>query len=216
MTFLKTLEEIRVYITSILRDCTLIGLKFHSVCILIGLNLLKLASNLNLVSDILAKVNSVPNICGIELAFTGEMIPSSIEGYQEFYNSIPKSTDFKEMYAGKVSLSFIEESDTSNAGPFWKQKLVFRFPSSDSQRAERMVQMSKVKFIKIKLTNKKNFVIGRNDWVQNAKPKIKVSSNEKLTQIEFETSSIMPTGYTPYVSKGGLPTFIPINFINEE
>lgn len=162
------------------------------------------------------KVKPVPNICRIELAFEGNLLPSIIEGYQPFYNSIMQDTDFTPTYFGLGSVSFSEESDDSTSGTSWKQKVSIRFPSTDSSRSYRLASFHKVKFLKLVLTNGRALVIGRNDFEQNAKPVIKTSTNEKLGQAEFETVSIFPIGYTPYASASGLPEFIPLDLISSD
>jgi hypothetical protein len=161
------------------------------------------------------RVNSVPNICGIELAFTGQLLPSTIDGYQVFTNSIPSDTDFEKYYASCASIKFDEESEESNAGISWKQKLVIKFPATDKQRAERLQLMPKVKYIKIKLDNKKSFVLGRNDYEQNVRPKFKAKVDEKLAQVEFSVQSITPVGYIPHMDAGGFPVLFPIDYIND-
>ena len=161
------------------------------------------------------KVKSVPNICGIQLAFNGELLPSIIEGYQPFINSLMQSTEFTKAYFGIGSVSFSEESDDSAAGTSWTQKLVIRFPGSDDSRAYRLAAFHKVKFIKIRLTNGRDLLMGRNDFGQNAKPMVKTSINANIGQAEFQTVSIMPLGYTPNPDTGGLPDFIPLDLISD-
>lgn len=166
---------------------------------------------------LLEKVDgAVPNICGIEIATSGSLKPSSIEGYQEFYNSIPVGTNFAKAYTGKASVSFDEQSLEDNAGISYKQKLIITFPATDKDRANRFAFLQKTRFVKILLTNNKHIVIGRNDFEQNARPKVTVKSNVKLAQAEFETVSIFPSGYVPAAAQGGLPTLFPINFINSD
>ena len=161
------------------------------------------------------KVKSVPNICGVELAFNGDLLPSIIEGYQPFINSLMQNTDFTKTYFGVGSVSFSEESDDNAAGDSWTQKLVIRFPSSDDSRAYRLATFHKVKFIRIKLTNGRDLVMGRNDFTQNARPLVKTSTNANIGQAEFQTVSITPLGYTPNPDAGGLPDFIPLDLISD-
>ena len=164
--------------------------------------------------SLLDRVKTLPAICGIELAFNGELLPSTIEGYQQFTNSIAVNTDFQNVYFGRASVDFDEQSEIKNAGPYWIQKLKITFPTSDSQRATRLNLMPKVKFVKILLSNGKHIVIGRNDFQRNARMKIKVKSDHRIGQVEFESQSISASGYTPAFI-GGLPTFFPIDFIND-
>jgi len=162
-----------------------------------------------------SQVRTIPSICGIELAFTGSLLPSIIEGYQPFNNALMQNTDFTPTHFGRASVSFAEESDDSSAGTSWKQKVTFRFPASDSSRAYRLHAMLKVKFIKIKLSNGLDMVIGRNDFMQNARPVIKISTNETMGQVEFETVSIFSAGFVPNPDTGGLPDFIPLDLISD-
>lgn len=164
--------------------------------------------------EISTRVISVPNICGIELAFAGRMEPSTIEGYQVFNNSIPRDTDFTNLYAGRASVAFSEESDKVSAGILWKQKLTLRFPATDKFRSERLETMHRVKFIKIKLDSGKHIVLGRNDFQQNAPPLVEVKATEKLAQVEFSTRSVFASGYVP-ASPGSLPAIFPIDFLED-
>lgn len=160
--------------------------------------------------ELLDKVTVNPTICGVELAFTGEVLASSIPDWQQFYNSEMVATDFSKTYVGLGSVSFGEESQDSNAGPIYKQSVSIRFPSTDGNRAERMELLQRVKFIKLKLTNGRDLLIGRNDYKQNARPKIKTKTNEKLAEVVFETISMAPAGFVSNPSGFGLPTFIPL------
>ncbi|MES2487572.1 MAG: hypothetical protein V4581_16700 [Bacteroidota bacterium] len=167
-------------------------------------------------SELLARVKSLPNICGIQFAFDGSLIPSTIPGYQQFYNALESDTDFEEAYFGRGSVSFIEESAESAAGISYSQKLSIQFRVSDGYRADRLVLLHNAKYIKIRLSNLKDMVIGRNDFEQNARPRIKVQTDERLGQATFETVSIFPTGYVPNPQAAGLPEFIPIDLTGIE
>ncbi|MHA3788312.1 hypothetical protein ACX0HA_08900 [Flavobacterium hauense] len=166
-------------------------------------------------SALFAKVASLPVICGIELAFAGSFLPSTLEGYQTFFNTIVTEASFQEAYFGRASVGFSEESELTNAGYIYKQKLVITFPSGGSSRAVRLDTIVKAKFIKIKLSDNRHLLMGRNDFEQNVRPKIQAKTDERIGQIQFETVSISPLGYTPPVNEGGLPAFIPINLFEE-
>lgn len=166
--------------------------------------------------ELLERVNSLPNICGIELAFSGSLLPSAINGYQQFYNSIPRYTDFEPVHFGRAAVAFDEDSQEDNSGIWYKQKLIILFPATDSERAMRMALMQKVKFVKIKFSNNLDLILGRNDFEQNARIKVKTKLDERIAQVEFETVSIFPSGYVPAAVQGGLPTLFPINFINSD
>lgn len=160
--------------------------------------------------SIFEKVWDNSNICGIELAFNGDLLASNIPDWQPFFNSAMVDNDFKKIYFGFASVEFAEESTTSNAGTSYKQKVTIRFPSTDHDRAKRLDLIHRVKFLKIKLSNGKDIVIGRNDYKQNARPKISVKTNHKTAEAEFETVSIMPSGFVPNPDIYQLPSFIPL------
>ncbi|MDR6844493.1 hypothetical protein [Flavobacterium granuli] len=160
--------------------------------------------------ELLDKVKTNPNICGVELAFNGDLIPSKILDWQQFHNSLMSGTDFTKAHFGLASVSFGEESETVNSGPLYKQSVTIRFPSTDEKRAERLAMMMDVKFLKLKLTNGLDLVIGRNDFKQNARPKIEIKTNIKTAEATFKTVSISPSGYVPNPNSYGLPAFIPL------
>lgn len=166
-------------------------------------------------SQLLDKVKVNPNICAVELAFVGDLIPGFIPEWQSFYNSLMDGTDFTQTHIGLGSVSFGEESQNSPAGTSYKQSVSIRFPATDSKRAERLALMTKVKFLKLKLTNGLDIVIGRNDVNQNARMKIKIKTNIKTAEVEFETISIFPSGFVPNADAHtyGLPTLIPITLL---
>lgn len=161
---------------------------------------------------LLDKVLSNVHACGIELAFVGDTIPSNVDDWQPFYNSLLVATDFQKAYASVSSIEFNEEGISTTAGPSYKQKLVWRFPEADSKRAERIALIHKIKFVKFKFTNQKDLIFGRNDINQNSFPNIKTTSNGRLCQVEIETQSIFPSGYSPIGDIIGLPVFIPLIF----
>lgn len=153
------------------------------------------------------------NVCDIMISFTGMLFPSNIEDFQPFYNSIGIDLDFLKVYFSSASVAFGETSQESNAGTSYKQKLVLSFPERfDGNRAERIDAFRKIKFVLIKFTNGKALVIGRNDYQQNSKPIVTVSSDTKFTQVQIETESISPAGYIPIETSFGLPTFFPVSF----
>ena len=160
---------------------------------------------------ILDRVKVNPNICGVEVAFTGDVTAANIPEWQPFFNSMMTGLDFTKTYVGLGSVAFGEESEYSLAGTSWKQSITIRFPSNDENRAERLALMQKVKFIKLKLTNGRDLVIGRNDYKQNARPKIKTETNIKIAEVKFQTISISAAGFVSNPDAYGLPTLIPIS-----
>lgn len=145
--------------------------------------------------EILDRVAVNPNICGVQLAFKGQITAANIPNWQQFYNSKMVDTDFAKTYIGLGSVSFGEESEYSLAGTSYKQSVTIRFPSNDGNRSERIALIQKAIFIKINLTNGRDLIIGRNDYKQNARPKIKTKTNIKTAEVEFQTVSISPAGF---------------------
>lgn len=163
--------------------------------------------------EILDRVAVNPNICGVELAFMGEVTAANIPEWQPFFNSSMFAVDFAKTYVGLGSVSFGEESEYSLAGTSYKQSITIRFPSNDENRATRIELMHKVKFIKLKLTNGRDLIIGRNDYQQNSRPKIKTKTNIKTAEVEFQTVSISPAGFVANPDAYGLPVLIPVTLI---
>lgn len=158
--------------------------------------------------EVLERVKVNPNICGVELAFSGELTAANILDWQPFFNSSMFATDFSKTYAGLGSVSFSEESQESPAGTSYKQTITIRFPSTDKNRSERIALMDKVSFVKLKLTNGLDLVIGRNDFSQNARPRINIKTNIKTAEVEFSTVSIVPAGFVINPSAFGLPLIL--------
>lgn len=159
--------------------------------------------------QLLDRVKSNVKLCGIEIAFTGDVKPSSINGWQPFYNS-SITAQFHNTNASIPRIDFFEESIQNNAGISYKQKVVFRIPISDKNRSERIALLQKTKFVKIKQTNGLDLVIGRNDYYQNVPPAVKIKSNEQFIDIEIESQSIFPSGFIPSTTIYGFPSQIPI------
>lgn len=162
---------------------------------------------------ILDKVISNVHICGIEVAFEGSAVPSTIEGWQPFYNSIFEGADFQATYATFPTIFFEEESQTTAAGTSYIQKATYRFPEFDSQRAERIALLHQIKFIKCKFDNGLDLVIGRNDYDQNTKPEIKTVSDGQMCGVSVQSVSMTPAGFTPRLDAFGLPVLVPITLM---
>lgn len=159
-------------------------------------------------TQLLDRVKVNPNICGVELAFVGELSPTNIPDWQQFYNSFMDELDFTKTYIGLGSVAFAEESQQSPSGPLYKQSVIIRFPSTDGNRSERIELMQRVKFVKLKLTNGLDIVIGRNDIKQNARPKIEIKTNVKTAEAKFETVSMFSAGFVPNPDAYGLPLIL--------
>lgn len=161
---------------------------------------------------LLDKVLSNVHACAIEIAFEGDTIPSTITGWQPFHNSLFENATFHKAYATLSSLEFSEESISSASGTSFRQKIIWRFPENDKNRAERIALIHKIKFVKFIYTNGQHLVFGRNDISQNTKPKIQTNSNGQLCQVEMESLSISPAAFTPNPNWFGLPSLIPLSF----
>ena len=161
---------------------------------------------------LLDKVLSNVYARAIELSFQGTVAPSSIAGWQPFYNATYDNANFSKLYAALSSITFLEESSSSAAGVSYKQKIYWKFPDNDAHRSERIALLHQIKFVKLKFTNKQDLVIGRNDYLQNTLPTITTSSDGQLCVVEIETQSIFPSGFTPNTGSFGFPCFIPVTF----
>jgi hypothetical protein len=159
--------------------------------------------------QLLDKVTSNIQCCGIGVAFTGTSVQSTISGWQPFYNQTFVDADFQKAYAGIASISFSEEGATTAPGTSYKQKTQFRFPATDANRANRIALLHTIKFIKVKLNNGGVIVLGRNDIDQNTLPIVKTQTDEHFCVVSVETQSISPAGFTPNITQFGLPVFIP-------
>lgn len=162
--------------------------------------------------QILDRVYTNVNCCGIEVAFQGLTVPSTITGWQPFYNETFVDANFQKAYASISTINFSEASATVNGNTSYKQKTEFRFPATDQYRAERIALLHKLKFIKVKLSTGLDIVLGKNDVTQNTFPTIKTESNQNLCVVTVETQSIAPAGFTPNFNQYGLPSFIPLSF----
>ncbi len=158
----------------------------------------------------LEKVQDRVHICSIGLCFDTAAVPSAITNWQLFYNTQFPDAIFLKSYASLSSIQYSEESITSTSGTSYKQKVSFSFPNADAQRSERIAYLQKSKFIKLKLTNGLDLVIGRNDYYQNSAPTFKIKSNEQTTELEIETQSIFPAGFMPTSENGEYVPEIPI------
>lgn len=141
------------------------------------------------------RVGHSPNACLISLFFSGIPEASVLENTDRFFTSLLEQ-DFKDdLYVTSGSIEVSEKSTQTRSGLTYTQTVKFSLPSSDELRAKRIAQFKKVKFIGIQLTNKRSLFFGRNDVFQNTKPKVSISSNEKLTSVQFEQTSIAPLGF---------------------
>lgn len=160
------------------------------------------------------KVPHLKNICGIAIDLSAVPMPSSSEGSQKFFDSFLTSSAAQSVYFGKRSVSFSETSKDSPAGTSWEIKASITFPNSDKNRALRIEEFRKAKFLIVQLSGGNALLLGRNDYFQNAAPQIKIKSDEQLTTVEFMVTSMMPTGFLPDYNAALLPHDVPVNLLN--
>lgn len=160
------------------------------------------------------KVPNLSNICGIALDFSAAPVPSYADFGQPFYDSYMVESNAKSVYFGKRSVSFSEEIKESPAGDFWEIKVGIQFPSNDKDRVLRIEEFRKAKYVLVQLSGGRVLLIGRNDFFQNTKIKVKIKNTEQLTAVEFTALSISATGFLPEYNAGLFPHSIPINFLN--
>lgn len=164
--------------------------------------------------DINKKVLVLPNICGIEIDLTGQPIPSVGSSLQPFYNSYVQNSTAKPAYFSPSKGQFSETGKDSPAGMIYTQTLNLQFPSNDPLRAMRLQDYLKVKYIYITLSTGMVLFFGRNDVVQNTKPKINMVNTNKITKITYTCISMFPAGFTNGSFDFQLSEQFPINFYN--
>lgn len=145
--------------------------------------------------DTLQKAAFSPNNCFISLFFSGEPKASALPNTDAFFTSILSPDHEADVYVTSGTIELNERSSESRSGVKYIQTLKFTLPTNDDLRASRLHQFKKVKFIAITLTNKKQLFFGRNDVKQNTKPKVSIASNEKLTTVQYQITSMVPAGF---------------------
>lgn len=164
--------------------------------------------------DISKKVLVLPNICGIEIDLTGKAIPSIGSSFQPFYNTYVQDSTAKPAYMSPSKATLSEKGNDTEAGMIYEHSLTLQFPNNDPLRVMRIQDYLKVKYIYIKLSNGMVFFFGRNDFYQNAKPKISLTSTEKRTSITYKMKSMLQLGFTNGSFDFNLSEEFPINFFN--
>ncbi|OBQ56085.1 hypothetical protein JJL45_05270 [Tamlana sp. s12] len=143
------------------------------------------------------KVATSPNACRVGLFFSAAYTPLIDSSLGRFFNVAITSGNEDALYtsSGSIKVSESGQYNKSIGSMVYSQTLQFVLPTSDTFRAERIDQFRKVKFLAIELTNGERIFFGANDVDQNTAPKIKITSDEKLTQITFTQRSISPFGF---------------------
>lgn len=161
-----------------------------------------------------SKVPNLNNICGIAIDLSALPVPSYSESGQPFYDSYLLESNAQSIYYGKRTISFQEVSKKSKAGTSFESSCSITFPSTDKERSLRIAELLKTKYLIIKLSSGLSFLLGRNDYHQNADPSIKIASDEQLSTLKFSVNSIFPSGFLPKYNSGLLPHSIPVNLLN--
>ena len=152
-----------------------------------------------------SRVAKSPNICRVAVFI--ETLPpvETMLNAGSYFNLAEVGSTATDIYTTSGSVKFSETSQKTRAGVAFSQKLVFKLPTSDELRAQRISQFHKIKLLEITLTNGAKFLFGRNDINQNTAPDCKTQSDEKLTTVEFSQNSIM-----------ALPFLIQSNFLYQD
>jgi len=159
------------------------------------------------------RVFNNPHICGIELDVSAKEFAAGNLDTQPFYNTNVSDANFKKVYYSIGSAKFSESSSESRRGVVYTQKIKLKFPSNDKFRSQRLEELRQAKFISIKFSTDQKVILGRNDFFQNTKPRVKVSSDEKVTQLEFVTTSLFPVGFFENTAAYGFVYEFPISFL---
>lgn len=159
------------------------------------------------------RVYSNPHICGIQLDVSAKEFAAGNLDIQPFYNTNITEGQFKEVYYSIGSARFTETSSENSSGIVYVQKVAIKFPSNDKYRSQRLEELRRAKFLSIKFSNDQKLILGRNDFFQNTNPKVTVRSNEKITQVDFETLSVFPSGFFENTAAYGFVYEFPISFL---
>ena len=139
------------------------------------------------------KLFSNVRLCNVLLNYNNDIVPNIISSNQLFYDQTISTS--QKIYSTKSSLAFGQESKPSASGVVYTQKVVFSFPTGDDKVSERVAKLQQLKYIEMELTNGQKYVIGRNDYNQNARPEIEVQNTENTVQVSVTAMSMFPIGF---------------------
>lgn len=160
------------------------------------------------------KVSRLRNICGIAIDLSAVPIASYSENSQSFFDSYLVESSAEAVYFGKKNVSFSEASKSSRAGNFWESEVQIQFPGTDKNRAKRIEKFRQARYLVVNVTGGLSFFLGRNDYYQNARPKVEIKTNEHLIQVKYTFTQIYPTGFLPEYNGAVLPHSVPVNLLN--
>lgn len=161
--------------------------------------------------DVSRRDYSNPFICKIIFIDSAELVPAAGDDFmQNFFDSYLENPSLSQIYNSIGKVKFSEKGEETKAGILYTQTLQFQFPNGDAKKASRInTIIEKLKFAAIGLTNDRYILIGRNDWYQNTRPKIKIETNQKVTGFRITSSSIFSSGYTNLSGQNVFPYQIP-------
>ena len=147
---------------------------------------------------IMDKVLDFSTICKIEVSYENYFQVNTNSSFQHFYDAdIINFFDLPEpVPATFSSMDFQEKSTSSNAGYGFEQNLSFRMTVHRDNRSEVVAKLMKVKAAKIYKTDGLVYLIGRNDFLQNALPKIEIKGNDRVIEFQMTTVSVGPCGFS--------------------
>lgn len=157
------------------------------------------------------KVENQRFICQLKLHFEGDFKLINLSGdapeqSRRFYHTIhDEKYNPSDLYFSKGSFNFSENGQETESGFLYKSQAVFRFPSNDSKRAQRIEEFTKAKFLEMILNDGTSFIMGRNDVFQNRKPSVSFASTFHLTEVKISSESIQPVLQVFKESDGGVP-----------
>lgn len=173
-----------------------------------------MAEEIEQVMDLLEKPYILNSICGIEIDASATYLPSPVGSLQPFDNTYVATRSARPVYFGKASVSLSQEGKKTKAGMLYQQEITLRFPNGDLLSAKRIRQYISAKFLYIKLSGGVVHLFGRNDYFQNARPKIKIKNDPTICEVSYTVTSMFPIGLTNGSNDGLLPEDLPINFYN--
>ena len=156
------------------------------------------------------KVKDRPLICRIFFATSGlpELV-NEAQILQNFFDTSTDDLDYEQIYTTQSKSSFQESSSKSRAGYKYEQQLNLSFPITAIDRSEKLKHLELVKYVAIELTNKRFLFIGRNDTKQNKPVQLTYTTDERIANIQVNSKSLFPIGYTFLESLFGFPFLIP-------
>lgn len=160
------------------------------------------------------RIRGKQNICAIELDATGTALPTPVNSLQPFNNTLVENAQSRKIYFGKASVRYTQVAEQGRAGLKYVSTLKLRFPNGDFMSSERILNYINAKWIYIKLTNGSYLHFGRNDYYQNARPKVVIRNTQNISEISYVSESIFPLGLTNGPQDINITEPLPLNLYN--